>query len=51
MIFGNFYLGLYFLYVIFGYNIWTQILTCKPIEYINNKPTSAYWLRRLTKLS
>ena len=52
VILGNFYLGLYFLYVIFGYNIWTQILTRKPIEYINNnKPTSAYWLRRLTKLS
>ena len=49
---GNFYILLYFIYTIFGYNIWTQLITKKPIEYINNDTkTTAYWLRRVTKLS
>lgn len=49
---GDFYIILYFIYTIFGYNIWTQLISRKPIEYINNdSTTTAYWPRRLTKLS
>ena len=48
----NFYILLYFIYTIFGYNIWTQIIMRNKIEYINNNiNTTAYWLRRITKLS
>ena len=48
----NCYILLYFIYTIFGYNIWTQIIMRNKIEYINNNiNTTAYWLRRITKLS
>jgi hypothetical protein len=49
---GDFYIILYFVYTIFGYNIWTRLITKQKIEYINNDSnTTAYWLRRITKLS
>ena len=33
----NCYILLYFIYTIFGYNIWTQIIKRNKIEYINNE--------------
>ena len=52
IVLGDFYIILYLIYTICGYNIWTQIITKEKIEYINtDSNTCAYWLRRITKLS
>jgi hypothetical protein len=49
---ANFYIFLYFIYVIFGYNITTKLINNEPFEYINfDRKSSAYFSKRLLKLS
>ena len=48
----HFYLCLYFVYSLLGYNALTQLITNKTPEYINlNYKSPAFILRRLSKLS